>query len=137
MLFDDRRIDDGPVPVEGFSDRLKHAMARAKVSRAAFADVMGVSTVTVDNWTNKNRPPETWRWRKMASLLEVNLGWLIFGDGYGRDETVSDKEMNIIAKLRRLSEIDRARVDAYIDGLLAASEGGSPAMPRPPGRVRQ
>ncbi len=67
-----------------FSDRLKHALSLAKLTRSQLAEKLGTSAMTVHQWCMK-RIPRHETIQLIAEALNVSAVWLANGEGSPQD----------------------------------------------------
>lgn len=92
------------------------------------AEMIGVARATISIWNTKNTAPKGETVLAIADALHVSTDYLL-----GRTDDPTDTiaqpaarytqdESAILEKLERLDENDRAKVEAYIDGMLSVGK---------------
>jgi hypothetical protein len=80
-----RRQGRQKVPLEearAIGERLRQFVGERYPNRAAFADMIGVPRTTVTGWfSSPPRTPETPHLLKLAKEANLNLNWLLLGEG--------------------------------------------------------
>jgi transcriptional regulator with XRE-family HTH domain len=67
--------------METFGERLKNARSKMKITQAAFAYQLEVSSQKIiSNWENDVAKPEMDKLIKVAKILEVSIDWLLTGE---------------------------------------------------------
>lgn len=108
------------------SENLKYYRQQAKMSQKALAAQLFVSQQAVAKWEKDTSTPNPETLTKIADVFKISVDDLLSenrkepvpenGDG------LTDLEADILERMSRLTPEDRVRVDAYIQGLLAARE---------------
>ena len=65
----------------GFAKRLKRARKTAKLTQMELSNLSGVKQGLISNYEKGQRVPEAGTVKKLASILKMNPGDLLFGDG--------------------------------------------------------
>ena len=97
--------------------RIRIARENAGLMQSELAKRIGVKSAgVVSNWETDKSKPDADKLVALCSALDVSCSYLL--DYYGSTE-VSSQELSLLEKFRRLDEIDRAKIDGYIDCLLS------------------
>lgn len=108
---------------------LVSAMDRAKINQVQLAEKLGISKGTVNNWARGNNSPDVDMIPKICKVLDISILDLysptIFeSQGNAKKAPiVSDEELldqELVKRLCQLSPEELEKVDAFVQGLLAA-----------------
>ncbi len=105
--------------------RLKELRTEKKITQKDFAAILGVPSNTYNQWENGRREPDCESLSKIADYFGVTIDYLIGHETATFSESANvQRPINSVtpAKYDLLDEIDKAKVDAYIEGLLAADK---------------
>ncbi len=67
--------------VSTFSERLKYARAVAGLEQSEIAVRLTISQGAISQWESGGRNPRLHYYRKLAEILECDVGWLYNGEG--------------------------------------------------------
>ena len=97
--------------------RIKLARENAGLMQSELAAKIGVKSAgVISNWETDKSKPDADKIVALCNALGVSCSYLL--DYYGSTE-VSSLEVSLLEKIRKLDEMDLAKVGGYIDGLLA------------------
>lgn len=97
--------------------RIKKARENAGLMQSQLASDIGVKSAgVISNWETDKSKPDADKIVSLCSALGVSCSYLL--DYYGSTE-VNSSELSLLNKCRQLDEIDLAKVDGFIDGLLS------------------
>lgn len=111
------------------SDTIKSLRKKKGLSQAQIALKLGITQGAVSQWENGLTEPAVDQLIALAKIFDVTLY-----DLKGVDEPTTKKEPAVAgrpdehfnARVALLSPENRARMDAYLDGLLAAQDAQAP-----------
>ena len=98
------------------------------------ADLFGISRSTISSWNTKNTFPKGETVAAIADALGVSADYLLgrtdnpidYANSAPVVEDVSRDYMgaipDFVSKLRMLDDVDKAKAEAYLDGLLSADK---------------
>ena len=92
-----------------YGENLKRLRHELRMTAQQFADNMGVSPVSINNYENSRRKPNYEFLELLVQVYDVNLNWLIAGKG----------NMFISQNKTDLNQIDEDKLKAYFDKWLA------------------
>ena len=108
-----------------FAQILKKIMDERQVTNYELAKKLDIHPTTVANWLDGAMPRKKMMGR-LADYFNVSIEYLL-GTENEKSPTpegaeLTELEKDILERMSRLTPEDRVRVDAYIQGLLAARE---------------
>lgn len=104
----------------GIAENIKKLREAHHLSQAEFAKLLGVSDKAVSTWENGTRIPRMGVIQKMADLYGLQKTDIIEDK---QPLTTKGEELlneSLIEKLRQLTPEEQAKVDAFVQGLLAS-----------------
>lgn len=109
-----------------FAQILKKLMDERQVTNYELAKKLDIHPTTVANWLDGAMPRKKMLSR-IADFFEVSTDYLLGAENEKSPAPdgaeLSELEKDILDRMSQLTPEDRVRVDAYIQGLLAAREG--------------
>ena len=97
--------------------RIKAARESAGLMQADLASKIGVKSAgVISNWETDKSKPDADKIVSLCNVLGLSCSYLL--DYYGSTE-VSSSEASLFGKIRSLNELDLAKLDGFIDGLLS------------------
>lgn len=95
-------------------DRIKLAAGENGLTLAAIEKKLGFGNSTIRKW-DKNSPSLD-KVTATANLLDVSVSWLATGAvDDKRSETLNQEDLNILNKYRKLSDLDKAKINHFIE----------------------
>ena len=104
--------------------RLKELREERRLNQEGLALKLNVSQSTVSAYEIGERTPDLETMIAIAQFFDVSLDYLAGLSEVRhpiRESDLSDREASHLCPFRSLSEIDKAKVEAYIDGLQSRS----------------
>lgn len=105
-----------------FSDRLNKKIKESGLKRTAFADEVGIKNQSITDWEKRGTIPAGDVCLRMADFLDVPVEWLISGKTEGG---ISDEELELVRKFRRLKPGNKNAVSVFISALYAQDRAES------------
>ena len=106
----------------GFGIRLKQARQERGLSGPKLALSLGVQRSVIPGYESERISPSLAVLKKLASLLQVSIDWLVFGDEESRQE-LHDKELaSYFQKVDRLDSRERAVVKMLLESILGRED---------------
>lgn len=115
--------------MEKFSDNLRRLMSERQMSAAELARATGLSEAAISGYLNGKKEPRGAQSVSLARALGVSLdelwqtGFRVQTEGDAVTVTVSDKEKEMIYRLRLLNADGLRKMDVYVDDLLNSGHG--------------
>ena len=104
--------------------RIKEIRQARNIQQKVLASELGIRQNTLSQYETGVREPDLKMLCKIANSLDVSVGYLLGQEEKSGPITVSDDEASLdeelINRLCQLSEGELAKVDAFVQGLLAA-----------------
>lgn len=114
-----------------FTNNFAKQMKRAGKNQKDVANALGVSAPTVHDWLKGKKMPKMTNVQKLADYFGVNLSDLIEVKGDNRFDgcrqapatplQLTDQEEQLLNDFRMLSDTQKVRVAAYLEGVLDES----------------
>ena len=106
-------------------NRIKELRIKNGTMQADLANYIGVAASTLSGYESEKTQADISVYKKIAKFYGVTLDYLFGGD---MDPPAQPVNMfpDVTDRFARLSEIDRARVLAYMDGILSGSDYNVP-----------
>jgi transcriptional regulator with XRE-family HTH domain len=82
-----------------FSQRLKELRAKFNLTQKDFANVLGVSDMTVSMWEMGKRKPESNMLMKIATYFNVSVDYLLGRDNYCRQVSTALEWVDAMGKI--------------------------------------
>jgi len=96
--------------------RIKLARENAGLMQSELASRIGVKSAgVISNWETDKSKPDADKIVSLCHALGVSCSYIL--DYYGSTE-VTSRELALLEKSRKLDDVDLAKVDGFIDGLL-------------------
>lgn len=102
-------------------NRIKELRIKNNFSQKDLAEKINVTSVTISGYETEKYEAPIETYKKLAALFGVSLDYLLGGEEPQMQKPVSIYP-EVTGRYSRLSEIDRAKVIAYMDGILSGSE---------------
>lgn len=108
----------------GFPDKLRQARLAAGLTQQQVADAMGITNSAYCGYETGKRQPDVQKIKQISAILDVS-GDDLLETGFGETKKpvlTNEDGLNdeIIQRLCQLTSEELARVDAFVQGLLAA-----------------
>lgn len=116
---------------EGAGHRIGKALRNAGMRQADLARALKVSQPTVHGWVNKVHGITWANARRVAAVLKVSPGWIMFGtDEEAERIAQTAEELAFLRLYRELDDPAQSSVLRLITAMPRAPEPSSPAQPR-------
>lgn len=103
-----------------FYDRFKEMCTKKGVSCNRAATEIGLSNSTATKWKKTGATPDARTIAKLAEYFDVTVDFLLTGDEKKpADPGINGLDAELIKRLSDLSPEEMAKVDAFVQGLLA------------------
>lgn len=105
-------------------DRILDLIQSHNITAKYLVQTLNMSTTAVTDWKKGKAAPSIDALIKIAQYFNVSLDYLVFGK-VGPDITIndllSDDELEIVNKFKKLNDMSKAKALAYIDGMLSSN----------------
>ncbi len=93
-------------------ERIKQARLAKKITQAELADMLGVTPQSVQQWESSTEPRKS-RLTALASILDVDVNWLLFGETPKKDvnQIPPENEWTTIAPWDSNTQLDGDEVE--------------------------
>ena len=114
-----------------FGDVLKGLREQSGVSQKELSKILHVSQQTIASWEVNRTTPSLELLNDVADYFDVTIDYLLGRENSlvrevnvsrGKDKAEEEIDPLLIEQYLRLDEVDKAKVSAYIDGLLEAEK---------------
>lgn len=104
--------------------RLKELRMKKNITQKDLAATLGVPSNTYNQWENCKREPDYKALFKIADYFGVTIDFLLGHEPLlsPTDNSMSQPDQTFPSRYHLLDEFDKAKVEAYIDGLLTAEK---------------
>lgn len=106
-----------------FGNRLKILLEIKDIKHKDFAAFLSISPSTLNGYLNRGKQPNFELLKKIASLLDVTTDYLLDYNISPQFQPMSVKELNIIAKLRKMGKTERNVIFYLVDRLHTSQAG--------------
>lgn len=120
--------------------RIKQLRSSVGVSQEELAAEIKVSRGNVGDWERGKAKPGADALISLSSFFNVSVDWLLTGKEYSDNSDtrkyvldnspleLTPSDIEIITKIKNLSEKDRGKVEGYIDAMVGGITGASSTM---------
>lgn len=104
-------------------NNIKELRTKKDIYQLKLAMDLGLSQETISSYERNKIVPSTEVLIKLATYFNTNIDYLLCRTTYDlpvadlKPNNITDKEFQLLTKIKRLSQTNQIKVEAYIDGL--------------------
>lgn len=92
-------------------DRLRQAREDSRLSQVQVKEIIGINNKTLSNYENNVSSPDPITLKLLADLYGVSTDWLISGKHQSVKNDISDDDLELLRKLKKLSPERRKAIE--------------------------
>lgn len=116
--------------IGSIGSRIKALRTAVKISQEELADSINVSRGNVGDWERGRAKPGAEALISLSRYFNVSVDWILTGREFESREDArifvqsvieaSPEELELLAKIKQLSDKDRGKIEGYIDALIGS-----------------
>ncbi|MGG1600544.1 helix-turn-helix domain-containing protein [Paenibacillus naphthalenovorans] len=119
-------MNENKLDFRGVGKRIAQKLEELNLTQKDVYSVTGFSKTTMSNYVNGRRLPNTSELYQLAKFLKVSMEWLLTGEenttNVNLTQDISPEDIELLAKFHQLDEMERAKVEGVIDGMLMSRQ---------------
>ncbi len=109
-----------------FGQKLKSILEIKDLRHKEFAKMLDIPPSTLEGYLNSGKQPDFELLVRIASTLNISIDYLLGNDFKPLPNLVSTKELNMLAKLRKLGKTERNVIYFLVDKFYGDSAENAP-----------